>query len=150
MATQTQHPVTMWLADSSNAYDRYEAQVSEVVAAQREVDDAKQASLDLEHLLKECENELLLPELLAPKGEGRLNGSNADIREMQAAVLLREDSQYQAILSDLNTVKVRLKNAEAKFQEATLRLTGYRHLVALKTAQLQLIAGTKEEEHYDR
>ena len=131
------------IKSSNKTYHLYEAQITVAIAAQERVDLTQATVTEAERMLKETENEALLPEYLAGK-EGQLNGANETIRSIQAAELLRESLDYQVAVKTLNTVKANFKNAQLANQEAGLRLTAYRHRVTLVTAQLNLLAATEE------
>ena len=137
------------IKSSNKAYQQYETQITAAIAAQERVDLTQATVTEAERMLKETENECLLPEYLAGK-EGQLNGANETIRSIQAAQLLKESPWYQTTVETLNTVKANFKNAQLANQEAGLRLTAYRHRVALVTAQLELLSASERVENHGR
>ena len=136
------------IKSSNKAYLQYENQIGAAITAQEGVDLVQATVAEAERMLKEAENECLLPEYLAGK-EGQLNGANETIRSIQAAELLRESLDYQVAVKTLNSVKANFKNAQLANQEAGLRLAAYRHRVALVTAQLELLAASERTENHD-
>ena len=140
--------ITTIIKSSNTAYLRYESMIGHVVECIEAVDHSQATVTEAERMLKDAENETLLPEYLAGK-EGLLNGANETIRSIQAAQLLKDSLDYQVSLKTLNTVKANFKNAQLANQEAGLRLAALRHRVALVTAQLELLAASERTENHD-
>lgn len=127
--------------DGNAAVKQYEQQLDAVKACGELVEHEKQAVNEAERLLKDRENEVLQSLLVEWAGAK----TNETTRKSQLEDALKNDFMYQQLRKDVDEAKNQLATASLNYTDAANRLSFYRHLAELKTAQTRLIAAMEGE-----